>query len=239
MKISRDYLFVLLGIAILVILVLIFSGRLLFQSRQKDDLDSVKVEQGSDTAYVYTNGKVILRSSSLSDETTWDNEKTNTFFKFIEDKVKEGEFVEGVEKVEDGGYLITYTKNGVTYTIILDDDEEEEKLISYFDSGETSTPYPTQNPGEGGGKSGGGSSSGGSSGGGFGSPSPSGPDPDCPFWRLSYCVYPRTPTPALTPSGTINPYPNLVYDCGLGGDTVTQRTVISNTLCVKEPTPSP
>ena len=164
MKISRDYLFVLLGIAILVILVLIFSGRLLFQSRQKDDLDSVKVEQGSDTAYVYTNGKVILRSSSLSDETTWDNEKTNTFFKFIEDKVKEGEFVEGVEKVEDGGYLITYTKNGVTYTIILDDDEEEEKLISYFDSGETSTPYPTQNPSEGGGKSGGGGVSGGSSG---------------------------------------------------------------------------
>lgn len=60
---------------------------------------------------------------------------------------------------------------------------------------------------------------------------------DCPFWRLSYCVYPwptTVPVVSVTPTPTTNPYPNLKFDCTLGGSQVTSRTVISDTVCISE-----
>src|SRR3989344_2908304 len=231
MKLPKNYIVVIAGLGVLLLLVLFLSKGSIFKSGADDPVDNIKIEQGSDSATVYSSGKVFLRSKTLSGEDFWDTAKTKSFFEIINDKFESGEFIEGTETLEDGSFLVIYNK-------------DEEQVLTYFgDQSASPTPGATQWSGGGssGGSSGGsgGSDGWGSSGGGSSTPAPAGPDPDCPFWRLSYCVYPRTPTPVQTPSGTTNPFPNLVYDCDLGDSTVTQRTVISNTLCVKEPTPSP
>lgn len=52
----------------------------------------------------------------------------------------------------------------------------------------------------------------------------------CPYWRLSYCVYPPSPLPSIS-------IPNKVYapDCELWQKQVSKRTVISNTICIEKP----
>lgn len=58
----------------------------------------------------------------------------------------------------------------------------------------------------------------------------------CPYWRLSYCVYPQgySPPPPKTifwQGATVV----VVPDCELWEKQVIRRTVISNTICIEEP----
>lgn len=84
------------------------------------------------------------------------------------------------------------------------------------------------------------------------SPSPSGSQAeqpsDCPLWLLSMCVYPpswyASPSPSalvkISPQpSTSSPTPKgitipIVPDCSLWNQLITGKTVVSNTLCVKE-----
>jgi len=72
-------------------------------------------------------------------------------------------------------------------------------------------------------------------------------DDDCPFWKLSYCVYPilPSPTPILAPSPsatiTTSPSPTPItysedteWDCGLWSELNSLSTVISYTVCIIE-----
>lgn len=57
----------------------------------------------------------------------------------------------------------------------------------------------------------------------------------CPFWRLSYCVYPQDWQPSPETIQWQGGTTVVVPDCDLWEATVTRRTVISNTICIEEP----
>ena len=57
----------------------------------------------------------------------------------------------------------------------------------------------------------------------------------CPYWRLSYCVYPWSATPSPAPVYWQDSTVVKVPDCDLWQERVLQSTVISNTICIEEP----
>ena len=221
---------ILAGIATLAFLAILLSGR---KSEDKN-ISAVAIQKNGGQLIVRRDGSVtyVFGDDSYSD--TWDQDKTDAFFKHFEDTylVAEGEYITG------GQNSVTVIVNGSQSSYVLDDDELVDVVIDDTTGG-GGGPGGTGGTGGSGGSGGSGGTGGTSSpGGGTSTPGPTmppyGPDPNCLFWRLSYCVRPRTPTPTpvQTTTAVIRP-PDCTENIQTG------RTVISNELCVPTPSPTP
>jgi len=231
----------LIAIGIVVAIVLLIAAITLFSggrniSNLTDDNADIVVKKDADTLLINNSGYVKLVRNGREFEAFWDDEKMSLFKLYLTENLLEQDLsITGYSITIDG---VTYYLSGddeliqviISETQAGDDDNsadenndegDDEGLDDYFNP---STPRPTSSSGGGGASGGGGS----------------GPS-WCKLWRLSYCADPLprpSPSPSIvpTPSASAVPY---VFDCGLGGEMVTDRTVISNTLCVKTPTPTP
>ena len=219
------------GVIFIFIGLVIFGLLLLnpFSGSPTSDIDSVTVQKDGGTLTVRRGGQVTYQFGDDTFNDQWDADKTDAFFDHFENNylVNESQLVTG------GQNSVTVSIGGNNVTYILPEDELVDVVIDDTTGGggggggnptPTPTPYPTA-PGQGG----------------TPTPTPSGSSPfsNCLYWRLSYCVIPITPTP--TPSGTPDPEANVIEasNCGeyLDGNLV--PTIISNTLCLPTPTPTP
>lgn len=220
------------GTLLLIVGVVVLIGVFAMRGGEGDEgreIDSVTAQKDGNTLTVSRDGHVVYSTSGGVFEDFWDKEKTDTFFGYINSKYSgEGDLISGGEN-----YILI---NGQTSYAFSDDE-----LINQIgnETGGGGGPTPTsssQGQGQGGGGSGsgptptppgGGGGSGGSSGG--------GPDPECLYWRLSYCVRPRTPRP----SPTATPVTVEIREPDCGVNTQTGKTVIGNDLCISTPSPTP
>lgn len=196
-----------------------------------EDTADITIRKDGKTLLIDDSGRVVLKKDGQEYVDYWNQEKLEIFKLYLSENASE-------QGLTFTGYSIVI--DGVSYSL-PGDDELIETIIEETESG-----------GGGGGDDEGSGGGDGGDGGGlddyFTSPTPvpssgsggGGGGPSwCKLWRLSYCADPlptRTPTPTPTPTEYVVPY---VFDCGLGEDLVTDRTVISNTLCLKSPTPTP
>jgi len=186
------------------------------------NIDSVTIQKDGNKLVVNADGTVRYETSEGVFEDFWSSDKTNAFFKHFEPNLTgESDLITG------GQNYLTINSNGQSYTYVLGEDE----LVDIVED-ETS--------GGGGGTGGGGGSGGGSSptstpAGGSGGGGGGGGLGDCLYWRLSYCVRPRTPTP----SPTTTPVSVEIREPNCDVNTQTGRTVIGNDLCLPSPTPTP
>lgn len=194
-----------------------------------NDISEVTIRRGDETVRVGRDGKVNYFSSDNEYSEIWDEEKIKAYFGYFDKKYL---LLDG-QLVRAGNNTITIIVNGKEVTYVLSDDEEiDDQVIddaqnpddgdnggggvdNYFTSSPTATPT--------------------SAAGGTSRPTPTPPpwvDPECLYWRLSYCVRKRTPTPSPTPVATAEIRPDNCED-----NLQTGKTVISNELCVPTPTP--
>lgn len=179
--------------------------------------DSITLEKQGGMAITFRNSGVIEFGGAFSQ--LWSTEDGSTLYDYIKKKIEAGEY-----SLEGGLYKVVI--DGKVYYF----DPGDEVIDTVFDEGESgggggmgdlfnfnptptpiqSGPTPTDSGGSGSSKKG---------------------IDDCPFWRLSYCVYPNpTPTPYIVPTAGILP-----PECG--ANLQTGRTVITNELCLSSPTP--
>ncbi len=203
---------VLVGVVILFVLLLARRPEKV-ASKPEITTDSITLEKEGGMSITFGKSGVVDFGGGFSE--VWRAEDKSTLFDYIKAKLAKGEY-----SLNGGLYKIVI--NGVAYYF----DANDEVINAVFDEGETGgssvgdffdfriTPTPTS-------KAGGGGGSGGSGGGGV---------DNCPFWRLSYCVYPPSPTPTRAPATGILP-----PECG--ANLKTGRTVITDELCLPSPTP--
>lgn len=220
---------VVIGIGTLLLIVALVASRPKSGSADRK-IASVVVQNNGNTLEVEADGRVSFMKDGKTYEDYWDSDKVATFFEYLDGRyVGEGELVTG------GQNYIVISGSGGTSTYVLDDDE----LVDAVEE-------ETETGGGGGGETDGGGSTEGSGGGGSTptvgpttSPSgggvPNGIDPECLYWRLSYCVRKRTPTPV--PSAT--PLTVEIREPDCGANTQTGKTVIGNDLCISTPSPTP
>jgi hypothetical protein len=202
-----------LAVGVVVLLILLGRGA---PGKAGRDINSVTVQKDGNTLTVNSDGTVSYETDEGTFTDFWDADKTNAFFDYINSKYSgEGDLISGGED-----YVLI---NGQT-SYSLGDDELIDTIEDETGGGGGSPP-----PG------GGGS-------GGLPSPTPTatagqggGGDPECLYWRLSYCVRPRTPSP--TPSST--PVEVEIREPNCEANTQTGRTVIGNDLCLPTPSPTP
>lgn len=210
----------------MLILVVIFASRSGAEKRR--EIDSVTAQKDGNTLTVSRDGHVVYKTSKGVFEDFWDRDKTDAFFAYINKKYfGEGETITGGKN-----YIII---NGQTSYLLTDDE-----LIDQV-ADETSGSSPPGVGGSGGETGGSGSESGptptptGGGGSGGNSSDSGGSNSECLYWRLSYCVRLRTPSP--TPSAT--PVEVYIREPNCEANTQTGRTVIGNELCLPTPSPTP
>lgn len=237
-------------IIIFVLAVVGLVGALLMRIAGNAELEpqgeKITINQNGSQVTVYENGAVIRRSPDGTEtREVWSLEKTQAFFDYYQSVYLDAEIEDQVPMAAGGGASSFIEVGGDKYPI-LDDDELSDiitdpngdsgagdsgggdvgggdNLDDYFDDG------------DGGGSDG----SGGGSTGGGGDQSEE-EEEECLFWRLSYCVTFPTPTPAPSPTATPGPdFEALPPTCEEILNRETGRTVISNELCVTEPTSIP
>lgn len=223
-----------LGIVVLVagslILIALLASR--GDAVQKKAIDSVTVQKDGNTLTVSKDGSVRYETDRGVFEDFWDSEKVNTFYGYLG-----GKYTGPGSLVSGGENYIAINSGGGSTTYELGEDE----LIDAVEdetAGGGGPPSPTAPAGQGPGGGPTPTPGQGGSGAGFPTPTPynpGGPDPECLYWRLSYCVRPRTPSPS--PSATPAPVEIREPDCG--DNTETGRTVIGNDLCISTPSPTP
>ena len=184
------------------------------------------------------------RSGEISYE-QWSTGKVSAFFDYYKSKYAGANETDLVA----GGIITFYWDDGSESTYVIGDDDELSDIISedegggedggggepisdYFDDGDddgddgdgsddgdegswpwsTATPRPTVTPASGGDET----------------------LSECLYWRLTYCVRYRTPSPqpTATPPGDVS----LPPTCSELENKTTGRTVISNELCIDETT---
>jgi hypothetical protein len=214
-----------LAIGLLVLVILVAKGG---EEAAKRDIASATIQKDGNTLIINSDGTVTYETESGVYEDFWDADKTSAFFAYIDSNYSgTGEIIVGGQN-----YISVNGSTGTT-TYALGDDElidtvEDETSGegsggdggSGGSGGSGGQPTPTPTVGQGG-------SGGGGSGG--------GPDSECLYWRLSYCVRPRTPSP--TPSST--PVTVEIREPNCEANTQTGRTVIGNDLCLPTPSPTP
>lgn len=188
-------------------------------------IDSVTIQKDGNTLTVSRNGTVRYTRGGEEFEDFWEEEKINTFFKYIDGKYA------GADQIVSGGqnYLVI-NKGGSSSTHIIDEDELIDVIENETSGGSGGSGTEGAGPGGNGGS--GGNGGGGSGSGGNGG---SAGNDECLYWRISYCVRYRTPTP--TPVGT--PPPAEIREPNCEANTQTGRTVIGNELCLPTPSPTP
>lgn len=210
---------------------------LLFRRSSQDQISEIQkiaINKDGREVVVSRDGSVLINNLDGSESEVWDEGKTEAFFGYYE-KLYLGS--EGYAVDENGDYIVFNDGRKIS---IKDDDELSDIIIDpdgdgggddYFDSGgdgsadegdgdsgdgdgwfpmPTSSSYPTSTT----------------------SPPSDGGDSECLYWRLSYCVRPRTPTPS--PAATDGPSVDLPPTCTEPINRETGRTVISNELCITD-----
>ena len=232
--------------ALIIIFILAALGlvlALIFQSSGNVPLEpkgeKITVSQNGREITVYENGAVIYvnADASISRE-VWSLEKTAAFFDYYND-LYQGTGA-GEQNIENGNFVEI---GGARY-VVIDDDELSGIIVGPEDTG----------TGSNGGSSGAGDLEDDLSnyfdddddddeGQGSGDSSGSGSSEEeevCLFWRLSYCVTFPTATPVPNPTATPGPgFEALPPTCEEILNQETGRTVISNELCVADPTATP
>jgi len=228
---NKKIIFLTVGISVGIIVVFGLLTVFRFNTPQKN-IDEVSVIKDGNNLTVKSDGSVSYVTSNGTYSDYWGTEKTSAFLNYFGDN-----YLGENDIIRPGQNVVTVVINGVTYTYVLQDDEivdaasddatdpdqaEEEnddgddEINQYF----SPTPFPTSNtnptptptPYNGGGS----------------------PFSECLFWRLSYCVIPKTPTPSptATPSEVQIKQPDCTDNLETG------RTVITNELCLPTPTPT-
>lgn len=216
--IKNKILVIIFAILLIILLIFLFSRRSTGSLFESEDDFLVKVTQEGKELTIYKNNRVEFRSENgLVYSEDWEEEKINELLLYLQ-----------YQDTELEGNTNVFYANGDTNSI---DGSEIIDLIEDDITGGGGQTNPTSTPGSGG-------SSGGSGGGGNPTTAPWQRPPGCTYWRLNYCAdRPATPTPiSSAPPGIEVPYE---FDCELGGSMVSGRTIISNTLCINTPTPSP
>ncbi|GEM_PF-3807320 len=239
------FLIIFLGLSLVIFLWFIFSQ--VNKKTIKDFENSqVKIQDKDKTLLVNKDGSIIFKNPTTSVQQTWDEEKIRILLSTLKDEAENIDEAEQAALAFKENYQVTLSdERGFNFSFKIGKDNQIiNNLFNFFnnssdgesiDSNWFDRVFPSGNTSSGG--TGGGSSGGTSSGG--GRPS------DCPLWILSMCIYPRhwsfspapsASSPSLSPSVFL-PKPTkspAVPDCSLWEQLVTGRTVISNTLCVKE-----
>jgi uncharacterized membrane protein YgcG len=238
--------------AVIFIFMTLFCYRNFFKPQlKKEASQKITIKDGNNEINVNDQGIVELKNPDKVLYQNWPEETIKALFENIRQKSKNSNL-----NLSRGEYPITYFDGERSYTFLIDSDDSElsevlDKLKN-LNSGRDLSEYfnsPLPSGVSNNGNSGGGSNDGGNNGGGNGNSgggSGGSGQWDCPFWRLSYCVWPVSPPPIgapVSPSPSAStptqpsPSPSVVQripDCDMMGATITGKTVISNTLCVKE-----
>jgi len=215
-------LFTILLLLVIALLAVFFLRRGNLDISDTDKRESVTVMQNGEQITVFRSGRVVRKAADGTEtEEFWSSQKTAAFFDYYWEIYGQGEDVVSISVGGEGGFPINAEDE--LSDVILDDDSGDGGgggLDDYF-----STPSPT-NPGGGGASPttppGGGGGGGGST------------EPECLFWRLSYCVTFPTPTPAVP---TPTPVDTTFFEptCEDVGNQQTGKTVIGDELCIIEP----
>lgn len=194
----------------------------------RESIDRVSIKKDGGELIVNKNGFVRYEKDGQVFEDEWSEHKTNTFFNYIENNYA------GESQIIAGGQnFITINKQTQNFEYELGEDE----LIDIVED-ETTGSGGQGNGNDGGdengngGNTGGGNNAGGNSNdGGGGGGSNGGGNPggqECLYWRISYCVRARTPTPAPSEA----PPEVEIRQPNCEENTQTGRTVIGNELCL-------
>lgn len=223
----KDKLPAIVAVAVGIAIVVVGAILLLNRAKVAEDVSAVTVQKDGGTLTVRRDGFVSYKFGDELYEDKWDKDKTDTYFKYFSKRylTTESELITG------GQNSVTITVNGQSKTYVLPGDDELPGVVIDDTTG-----------GGGGGGGGGGTSTTPTatpySGSGSSTPTPTPyvytPDPNCLYWRLSYCVIPKTPTPA--PTTTAAPE---IREPDCSQNTQTGKTVISNQLCLPTPSPTP
>ncbi len=235
MKILEDKKKLLLIFVFLLLAVVFFI--LLFRRSSQDQTSKIQkilINKDGHEVVVLRDGSVLINSLDGSKSEVWDEGKTEAFFGYYE-KLYLGSEEYAVE--ENGDYIVFNDGRKIS---IKDEDELSDIIIDTDGDGRGDGYFDDRRDGSGG--EGGGYN--GDVDGWFPMPTPSsyptsttsptsgGGDNECLYWRLSYCVRPRTPTPS--PVATKVPSVDLPPTCTESINRKTGRTVISNELCVTD-----
>lgn len=222
--IKKQYLvlgLVVVFVVIVIIILAVMNRNVSKKARETDPskISKVTYQENGTTLTIGRDGQVELKNRHRVSFQSWSKDKIDIFFSYLgENYLNQGSFGSGDD-------LVIYI-NGQSYGVDLDDDEEiidviiddvgggdgggddgdGEDISDYFSP---PTPAPTSTP-PGDGDDG---------------------DPECLYWKLSYCV--RQPSP--TPVPTSPPAEGGVLPPECWENTFTGRTVITNELCVQEP----
>ncbi len=217
-------LIILITFIILIFLLLVFTNRRSQVSQTKNEQVTIQVEDSEVT--FYKGGLVEIKTRDGLFQKVWGEEKIRSIFQYAKAKV------DAAKNVNQGYLLIVTIDGNSTSVVVNQDDAVINSIINEL------------NGGSGGGSGGSGGSGNGNN---YFQPTPtsstsiSTPTPTqggggpggCQFWKLSWCIFFPSPTP--TPV-TVNPTPTVylqtVPDCDLYNQVVTNRTIISNTLCI-------
>lgn len=193
-----------------------------------NSVDKVTVQKDGKTLTVNRDGHVSYEDNGNTYEDVWSEEKTSAFFSYFSKNYSgEGDLVTG------GANSVTISSGSGSTTYVLSPGDEitdaaANDVVSgggggggggggisdIINNSPTPSPAPTSTSG--------------------GVVNPGGPDPECLYWKLSYCVRKRTPAPTPVPTSS----PDIRQpDCS--ANTQTGKTVIGNDLCLPTPSPTP
>lgn len=222
----------LLLLLILFLTILFFIFVLLFFDNNQSSLNiknagEIKIVKENGNLIVNKNGKVLytdINGSTYAD--FWDTKKTSAFFGYYEKNYSDlnmnNECTQNCVIFGNGVSINSYSieSDELSEEVvddILDQDNDENNggsdegnIDDYFDNSDQEDNQDGSEDQE--------------------QDQPSGIDPECEYWIISYCVRKRTPSPS--PSAT--PISVSIYEptCFDEGNQQTGRTVISNELCV-------
>lgn len=231
--------FFILGI-ILALMVILFSKNLIlpagkafpFQKKSKTELED---QGGEKSVVINENGLIRIKTPEQVVYQTWDKDEVEEVFKRLESRARlvEGESFDSAQIiVGEDSYEVTLFSEGEEASAI-EITEEDEEIGGLLDKVDDLTGSGDEDSNEPGGVGG-------------GSQDSSSSIPECPFWKLSYCVFPPASPPPGEPLPSPSPLPSpwppsipglsepLEPDCSLWGQSIISRAVISNTVCTKE-----
>lgn len=190
----------------------IFALGIFFVGRSNEnDLISegqIRIEKGGKIVTVNENGLVEYKSEKGIFYETWDNTKTLNFFDNMRARARA--YLKKPTGSKAGGYKVTLYLDGEIVIIYLDDDDIDEIFDGFDDGGGGGDDIGDYFDDDGGG-------------GGDGGLIPT-PTPSAEGGGL-------TPTPTLSAGGGGGGGQQTPPDCDLYGSSVSERTVISNTIC--------
>lgn len=240
-----------IGLVVLVMGVIVLGLILLLGGKDNNKLgEQMLVKKGNEEVMVHKNGQLDFQGNTPFSQ-KWVGRNGETLYDYFQKRIADGEYS---NFTDIDCYLLSYEDSDGQHDVCLAESTElailfetfndpggggptGESIDDYFNNGDDGDPGSGDGNGDssdnGDGDTGGGDN-GDSGGSGGGTPIPT-PEDDCPYWRLSYCVYPNPTPPPTTP--TPNPGEVLPPDCIV--NTLTGRTVISSELCVSQPTPIP